>query len=436
MFFKDSVQTLITRIFGYMSALAVQVIIARELGPGAKGELQIATFLFTLLGLLVGLGFERAIIFYLGSGKYNLREIWYNSFTYLTASVIVVGVLWLPLAHLLQPIFGQIRYGLLLLAFLIVPFERMLTFQLGVFNGRGEIRKGNLFSLFRTVVFAGLVAIFAFWLIPRSEGVIYAYIFSFLLAAFVVFVYWSRSLRLWPGFRFDPKLIKDFFQYSVKGQIGNITSLLASRLDLLIMNYYLGKAAAGVYSVALNFSDLLMFLPFILAYVVFPHAARRNTEEGWLLTQRTSRISLFISLIIAVFIAALAPIAIPILFSSDFMGALQPLWILLIGVMFLSTFRIAASGISGLGHPLIFSVCTIIAVAASLVLNLILVPRYQAHGAALASAISYFLGFASLMIIIKLRFGYRLRDFVVMTRDDFVLVKKNVLGLLKRWISR
>ncbi len=415
-----------------MSALAVQVIIARALGPGAKGELQIATFLFALLGLFVGLGFERAIIFYLGSGKYNLRQIWFNCFTFLVLTIVVVGVLWLPLAHLLQPILKQIRYGLLLLVFLIVPFDRLLSLQLGIFNGMGEIRKGNLFSLFRTVIFAGMVAMFAYWLIPKSDGVIYAYIFSFMLAALAVFIYWSRNLRLWPGFRFDPKLIKDFFQYSIKGQIGNITSLLASRLDLLIMNYYLGKAAAGVYSVAINFSDLLMFLPFILAYVVFPHAARRNAEEGWLLTQRTSRISLFISLIIAVFIAGLAPIAIPILFSSDFMGALQPLWILLVGVMFLSTFRIAASGISGLGHPLIFSVCTIITVATSLVLNLILVPRYQAHGAALASAISYFLGFVSLMIIIKLRFGYRLRDFVVMTRDDFILVKKSTLGILKR----
>jgi O-antigen/teichoic acid export membrane protein len=432
LFFRDSVHTLITRIFGYFFALGVQVIIARALGAGAKGELQIATFLFALLALFVGLGFERAIIFYLGAGKYNLRQIWYNSFSFLVISLVIVAVVWPLLAYLLRPVFGEIRYGLLLLLFLIVPFDRLLSLQLGMFNARGEIRKGNIVSLFRTFVFALLVGLFGFWLIPSSFGVIYAYIFSFMLASIAVFIYWRKSVGLLPGFRFDRKLIKDFFQYSVKGQIGNITSLLASRLDLLIMNYYLGKAAAGIYSVAINFSDLLMFLPFILAYVIFPHTARRNTEEGWRLTQRISRISLFVSFLVAILIAALAPIAIPILFSSDFMGALQPLWILLAGVIFLSTFRIVASGISGLGHPLIFSICTVIAVASSLVLNLILVPRYQAHGAAMASAISYFLAFVSLMIVIKFRFGYKLKAFMIIRKDDFILTKNSIMGILRR----
>jgi O-antigen/teichoic acid export membrane protein len=245
-----------------------------------------------------------------------------------------------------------------------------------------------------------------------------------------VLIYWKKHLGLTLGLSLNREIQKSMLAFGTKGQIGNITNMIATRLDLLIMNYYLGKASAGVYSVAINFSELLMFLPLILSYVIFPHASRRDYGEGWQLVQKTARISMLMSICIALVIALLAPVAIPLLFSRTFIGALQPLWILLSGVIFLSVFRVLASGISGLGYPIIYSICTVSAVVLSLILNLVLVPKYQAIGAALSSAIAYFAAFVILIVIIKIKFHQKLQKFLIITKEDINAIVNNLRAIL------
>jgi O-antigen/teichoic acid export membrane protein len=430
LFFKDSVHTLIVRVFGYLFALGVQVIIARFLGPGAKGELQIAMFLFAVIGMLIGLGFERSIIYFLGRDKYDLKRIWYNGCAFLLLSSIFAVIFWLPLTYLAMPLFGEIRFELLALVFIMAPLDRLMSFQLGVFNGRGEIRKGNRFSLQNSIIYAVLVAIIVIWIMPRSDSVLLAYSCAFFITIVTVLIYWKKHLGLTLGLSLNREIQKSMLAFGTKGQIGNITHMIATRLDLLIMNYYLGKASAGVYSVAINFGDLLLFLPFILSYVIFPHASRRTPDQGWILIQKIARIALLISFVMALAIALIAPVAVPILFSNEFVGAVQPLWILLCGIIFLASFRIIASGVSGLGYPAVYSICTLVAVGVSLTLNLLLVPEYQAMGAAFSNAIAYFLTFLSLLAIIKIKFRQRLLPFFVIRKQDFREILTSAKALL------
>jgi len=436
LFFKDSVHTLVVRVFGYLFALGVQVIIARFLGPGAKGELQIAMFLFAVITLLLGLGFERAIIYFLGKGRYDLKRIWYNACGFLLVSSVFTVIFWLPLTYLAMPLFGQVRFELLALVFIMAPLDRLMSFQLGVFNGRGEIRRGNRFSLQNSITYAVLVALMVIWIMPRSDSVLLAYSCAFFVTIITVLVYWKRNLGLTLGLSFDREIQKSMLAFGTKGQIGNITNMIATRLDLLIMNYYLGKASAGVYSVAINFGDLLLFLPFILSYVIFPYASRRTQDQGWILIQKIARISLLISFATALVIALLAPVAVPLLFSDEFIGAVEPLWILLGGIIFLASFRIIASGVSGIGFPAVYSICTLVAVGVSLTLNLLLVPRYQATGAALSNSIAYFLTFLSLLIIIRFKFRQRLLLFFMIRRQDLREISANIRSFLGRKASQ
>jgi O-antigen/teichoic acid export membrane protein len=433
LFFKDSAHTFIVRVFGYLLAFSVQVMIARFLGPGAKGELQIAMFLFSIVGMLIGLGFERAIIFYLGRGRYDLKRIWHNACAFLLVSTVFAVIVLLPLTYLAMPLFGEISFGLLALVFVMAPLNRFMSFQLGIFNGRGEIRKGNIFTFQNSLIYAVLVALFLIWFLPRSSSVLLAYSCSFFITIITVLIYWRNNLKgLGLGISFERVVLKHMLSFGTRGQIGNITNVIATRLDLLLMNYYLGKASAGIYSVAINFSELIMFLPLILSYVIFPHASRRTQEQGWHLIQQTARISFLISLCLALVIAVLAPIAIPILFSETFIGALQPLWILLCGMIFLAVFRILASGISGLGHPLIYSICTISAVIVSLVLNLILVPKYQEIGAAVSNAIAYFIAFVILIAFIKFKFRQSLHKFLIVNKGDLNRIIESTRRLFKQ----
>jgi O-antigen/teichoic acid export membrane protein len=431
LFFKDSIHTLVIRVSGYLIALTVQILIARYLGAGAKGELQIIMFLMNLVTLIVGLGFERAIIYHVGNKIYDLRQVWSNAGTFLLTTSILAFLIICPILYLTRSFFGEVHFGLLILIFLIVPLERLFSFQLGVFNGQGLIRKGNLFTLAQSGFYVILVVIFIAVLMPSSQGILYAYILAYLFAVLLVLFYFRRKFDLSLSFGFKRDIMKTCLRYGTKGQLGNILNLISTRVDLIILNFYLGKSLAGVYSVAINFADLLLFFPLILSYVIFPHAARRQLEEGWRLTQRVTRISFCISILLAVSIAVLAPLVIPVLFGEGFSGAVGPLWILLPGVILLSTFRVLASGISGLGYPFIFSICTIVTVISTVTLNLILVPIHKEIGAAISSAISYSLGFTAILIIIKFKFKHRLKDFLIPTKEDFIITRDNLMKIFK-----
>jgi len=419
-------------MFGYLLAIVIQILIARFLGAAAKGELQIVMFLLALVTVIFGMGYERAIIYNIGQKNYSLKSIWSNALTFLVSSTIFSIAILLPLIYFIRPVFGDISFSLIVLIFIAVPFDRLFSCQLGVFNGQGYLRKGNIFAFCRSLFYGFFVALFLIWLLPSSSGIIIAYGIAFILTNILVLIYFRNHYGLFISFEADKKQIRESLSYGLRGQIGNISNLIATRLSLLIMNYHLGKAAAGVYSVALNFSDLLIFLPFIITYVIFPHTARRKKEEGWFLTQRVTRVAFSASILFAIGIAVVSPLLIPLLFGSDFSGAIWPLMILLPSVVLLATFRIMASGISGLGYPQYFSYCTVIMVTAALVLNLILVPKYQGIGAASASAISYCIGFMTMLLIVKFKFSMSLKDFLLLRREDFDIINNYFKKLLKR----
>ncbi len=432
MFFKDSLHTFIIRIFCYVFAFTVQVIIARVLGPGPKGEIQVSIFLLTVVALIIGMGMERSIIYFLGQGRQTFQKIWANAVSFLLISTFAGYLILIPLVYLIRPIFGNIRFELILLVFAVAPFDRLFSMQLGVFNGLGKLRKGNLFVLLQSFLLMSLVALMAYQFMPSSEGVLTAYIGSFALICIIVFVYWTIGGEVKPYVRPQADILGRMFIYGGKGQIGNIINVIARRIDLLIMNLFLGQASAGVYSAALNFGDLLLFLPYIISYVIFPHASRREEGQSWILTERATRLSFWFSIFLGLFLALAAPIMVPLIFSTDFTGAVRPLLILLPGMVFMASFRIMASGISGIGYPHIFSVCTVMAVAATLTLNLILVPRYQAEGAALASTSAYMLAFVSMLAFLRLKFKRSIKNFLIPNREDIIIIKDNILALLKR----
>jgi len=111
---------------------------------------------------------------------------------------------------------------------------------------------------------------------------------------------------------------------------------------------------------------------------------------------------------------------------------MQPLLVLLPGVVALSVGNVTAGYVTGIGRPGIISVIGLAAFAANVVANLILIPPFGIVGAAAASLVSYTLS-SLLMTVAAARFaGSSMRAFWVPRRDDVRVVVVNGLGLLRR----
>jgi len=97
-----------------------------------------------------------------------------------------------------------------------------------------------------------------------------------------------------------------------------------------------------------------------------------------------------LSIVSPVPLAALSiPVFIVLLFSEEYLPAVQLFRILLPGIVALSASRILANDIAGRGKPLLNTYIGVISVALQLALNLAWIPRFGAMGSAWATTIAY-----------------------------------------------
>jgi O-antigen/teichoic acid export membrane protein len=179
----------------------------------------------------------------------------------------------------------------------------------------------------------------------------------------------------------------------------NSVSLLNYRIEMLILEGYEGLAAVGIYSMASSLAELLWIVSSSIATAVVASAIVPDSEAAARAIARGVRSALAATLPLAGAAAALGWWAIPIVFGRPFEPSINPLWLLLPGVVAYSPAAIVSVFFTiRLGESRVPFVASIASCAATGVLCLPLVPHYGAAGAATASTIGYVAGISVLLV--------------------------------------
>jgi O-antigen/teichoic acid export membrane protein len=207
------------------------------------------------------------------------------------------------------------------------------------------------------------------------------------------------------------KLFGRMMRYGVKFHISILAGALIFRADLFVVNYYRGKAEAGVYGVASQMAMMLMLLPGIIATLLFPRVAAKQDETGELtcvVTRHTSFIMFLICL-------AAVPLsfALPLLYGADFSDVSRQLLILLPGVYLIGLESVMVQHFNAMGLPVAIPLFWIVTLAINVALVFSLVPQFGARGAALASTISYALIFTLVALYFRARTRRRLSETLI-----------------------
>jgi O-antigen/teichoic acid export membrane protein len=187
--------------------------------------------------------------------------------------------------------------------------------------------------------------------------------------------------------RADAALLRRMIGYGLKFHISVLVGAIIFRADLLVVNLFRGADEAGVYSVATQFSLMLMLLPGVIATLLFPRVTSQQDPGGettWLVTKHTATIMLVCCL-------AAAPVSflLPWVYGAAFADATWLLLILLPGVYLIGLESVMVQHFNALGVPRAIPVYWLVTLIANLVLVFALVPQFGAYGAAIASTVSY-----------------------------------------------
>jgi O-antigen/teichoic acid export membrane protein len=178
-------------------------------------------------------------------------------------------------------------------------------------------------------------------------------------------------------------------RYGVRGQLGNLLMLVNLRLDFVILGVLAGPAVVGVYAVASKFAELMRLPATALNYVLYPRFARLGEAAATAEVHRLLRRAAAGTAAMSPVLAAASVITLPVLYGPAFRAAVLPACILLAGLAVEGAAAVASAYLCGRGRPGANSWGMGAGALVTVALDLVLIPRAGAVGAAVASSIAY-----------------------------------------------
>ncbi|MCU0652674.1 MAG: glycosyltransferase [Candidatus Pacebacteria bacterium] len=372
-FLKDTIFTFAANIAGFFLTLVSSVIVARALDPEGKGIYAMAALFASLLATFANPGIGSAAIYNIGRKKY------------------------LP---------AQALGNTVILSFLV--------------------------SLLALAAGAAAVVLFGGRLFPNIGPEYLSYV-----AVFFLLWVWSKRAAGGFSFAFNGSYARDMLVYGGKIYLGSLFSFLRQRNDVFLINFFLSPAAVGLYSVARGISEKIWLIAQSTGLVLFPRVAcETDPEKLKRITPLVSRNVLFLSVVAAAGIYIFSHFIVLFLYSTAFLGAVSPLNISLIGIVATSGLIALGNDFAGRGKPMINAYINILSLVTSVVLSLVLIPRFGVDGAAWSFSISCLVLF-SVMVAVYCRIsGNRVFEVIFVQKSDLEYYRRAISLLTQRMGGR
>jgi O-antigen/teichoic acid export membrane protein len=203
----------------------------------------------------------------------------------------------------------------------------------------------------------------------------------------------------------DLSLATKMLRFGFRVWVAIVLSFLVIRLDLFLVNAYLGAEQAGLYSVAVVLAQGMFLFPMVVGTNLFPRVAGAEAGE---LTASVFRTMVVLHGGFCVVAAALGGLIIRLVFGSSFGEAIPLFYWLVPGIFGLGLVTILSFYLAGQGYPFRGTLIWAVGLAVNVLANVSLLSTHGAVVASITSSVTYLL-----VLILHLRLvapalgGYR-----------------------------
>lgn len=382
-------RTLITNFALTGIGLINSILLSRWLGPDGRGEVAAAMLWPTLLVYLSSFGLITAILYFTALPESRPQAIFSNALGLGLAqggAAILVGFVILPylLHSQTATVISTSRVYLL-----VIPLSLITQYGMSLTQGRMQIAA---FNRLRLILPAGYLIGTISLMMAGRLGLLNIIWLHLLLNVIVLVATLATLARSGIGlhFKVDGNLTRQMLNYGAKIHVGSITGLANMSLDQVLMAAWLPPNYLGLYVVAVSAASLAQTFSLAVQMVLTPGITQKESlAERAAVLQGVFRRYWLLSLMTTIVIAALLPVAIPIVFGANFRDAVWPAEVLLLGTFFLGAKDVLVGGAQALGNPWLGSKAQVVAVVVTVALLYLLLPRFGIMGAAIATAFAY-----------------------------------------------
>lgn len=387
--------TLMNRLIGIPIGIAGSVLVARYLGPEGKGILAVIAVLSGLAVQVGNLGLHASTTYYVARDRRLLPQVvslsLLCSLGFGTASAGVLAMLYWKAPGLVPNVLPEY----LAVLCVVIPFLLLSLIFQNILLGLHRVIAYNAIELGAKVLGVGLILVVLVWF---QGGVWEVFLLGQAVTFLTALTFLAMALRESGGLEAPGReLLTQMLQYGLRAYLACTFGFLIIRADLLLVNYFLGESATGIYSVSVGLADLLLLIPGSIGTMLFPLIATVPQQNG-VFAAKVSRHTVIVMATACAVTAVMARPLIGWMYGESFIGAVTPFLWLLPGVFFLGVQTVLAQELAARGYPIGLVLAWGGGLILNVVLNLFWIPRWGIVGAAASSTVAYggiFIGVAS-----------------------------------------
>lgn len=407
-----------------VGSLVAGILVARVLGPEAKGILSIIQQYVAILVVALGFGISTANVYFIASRKVSVGSAVANSLVLLGTSTVLASGAIVAFFYL-----GDLPRQPWLIALAVGSYiaNNAIIFFSGILMGAEGNRRPALSNLIAAAV--SLVVFIDVYLtntLTVSSVISATVIGNFFGFVFLVLPLGSKARTLKP----DWSAFTQMFSYSAKGFAGELAAYVHLRLDILVVGFVLGKASAGIFSVGVSFAELIWFIPGALGAAVIASASRLEYGSKRDVSGFASRIATVLVIVTGIVLSVLVPEVLPLLFGAKFAPSVWIFFALLPGAMADGMLRVVNNYALSMG--VVYWVEQFVGLAINACAVIFAAHYFGIQAVALASTISY-----TLVLVLISR---KLRQANLITYREYFVIRKSdiewTLRSLRSYVRR
>ncbi|AIF70356.1 hypothetical protein PAP_09910 [Palaeococcus pacificus DY20341] len=387
--------TIISTLFGFFN----KAIIARYFATAEYGVFNLALTVFSIALVIATLGFgsslPREVAIYKEKKPFQLWDLVSTAITILIFNGVLLALFLIIGANSAAQIFHDARLEepLKIIAFAL-PFSALTAGIVAISRGFGRVREKVYFqNIFYPMVFFALIL----------TGALLKFDFSYIFFAYaaaqgltLIFLLFDVSRIRLIKFRIKliPSLGKELVVFSLPLMFTGILGFIMTRTDTLMLGYYLNSEIVGIYNAAAPLASMLPIFLNSAGFLYMPIASQLYAQGKLREMGRVYQILtkwVFLLTLPAFAVMFLFPeVAVNFFFGEKYLGASKALQILALGFMFHTFLGLNGLSLTVIGEPKLNLIGNSFAAVLNVILNILLIPAYGLDGAAVATAVSYF----------------------------------------------
>lgn len=416
--------SILTKVFTVPATFITAVVISRTLGAEYYGQYKYLILLLMTSYLFSGLGIFEANSQFLALKKTDkdfsfIFALFFGFFIY-----IIIIVFFFTFMHISDSEIIKLYF---------FPVFIMLMFIHILFNNMGQILIGldlineyNIISSVKAVL--TLIGVWILYVFNKFN--LRGIIFTQILVTFVcltIIIYFIR-----PNLRkieiksiLKKSILTKYFKRGLLIYGSNVSTFLNYRLDMFLIKYFLGYSLLGIYSIAVMIVEKIWLIPESFRTILFLEVAKERKDKE--LVNQLTRVIFSVVFLLTIILSLTSPFFIPLVFSQKYGPSVQPLILLLPGVLFFTLSKMLSSYFFAKNLVKVNTIASVTAFVINLVLNIILIPVIQIKGVAIASTISYSFGGLYQLYMYKKDSQSKLKEILIVKPSDIKQIYSSIM---------